>query len=101
MFSAIEVHAETVTQCTAKCNVSNDSCNKCCYVRNNDAVNACLVETVEQFGVCSDKAKTPATDKACQVAYHKSYEACFDPDNELDLTPFKCPPPRKSSSKAK
>lgn len=41
VFLVIDVHAETVAECKAKCNISWDVCNTCCYTRDNASRNQC------------------------------------------------------------
>lgn len=97
MFVVIDVHAETLAQCKSKCtSVSDDSCNVCCYYRDNAARNRCGMDAVKELGKCRQAGKTPTADQECDAAFEKRATECWDENTELDLAKFTCPGQKSS-----
>jgi hypothetical protein len=91
LFLVIDVHAETLAQCKAKCkSVSDDSCNVCCAKRDEKARNSCGLDALKKLSECRDKAKTAAADQACDDAFATRATYCHNGSTELDLKPFTC-----------
>lgn len=93
----VDVNAETLSQCTAKCKAGDDACVVCCNYRDNNARNACSLNALEELDKCRKKG-TGAADEACDAAFKTAGRHCRDEATELQLT-GKCPKPRKTSGK--